>query len=33
MDKQYYKRTGGTWKSPPNGNTHRLTQNNTKKNI
>ena len=33
MDKHYYKRTRGTWRRPRNGNTHRLTQNNTKKNI
>ena len=33
MDKQYYKRTRGTRRWPQNGNTHRLTQNNTKKNI
>ena len=33
MDKQYYKRTRATWRRPQNGNTHRLTQNNTKKNI
>ena len=33
MDKQYYKRTRQTWRSPQNGNTHRLTQNDTKKNI
>ena len=31
MDKQYYKRTRGTWRRPQNGNTHRLTQNNTKR--
>ena len=33
MDKQYYKRARGTWRRPQNGNTHRLTQNETKKNI
>ena len=33
MDKQYYKRTRGTWRRPQNGNTRRLAQNNTKKNI
>ena len=33
MNKQYYKRTRGTWRRPQNGNTHRLTQNDTKKNI
>ena len=33
MDKQYYKRTRGSWRRPQNGNTNRLTQNNTKKNI
>ena len=33
MDKQYYKRTRGTWRTLQNGNTHRLTQNNIKKNI
>ena len=30
---EYYTRTRGTWRRPQNGNTHRLTQNNTKKNI
>ena len=33
MDNQYSKRSRGTWKRPQNGNTYRLTQNNTKKNI
>ena len=33
MDKQYYKRTRRAWRRPQNGNTRRLTQNNTKKNI
>ena len=33
MDKQYHKRTRGTWRRPRNGNTRRLTQNNIKKNI
>ena len=33
MDKQYYKRTRGTWRRSQNGNTRRLAQNNTKKNI
>ena len=33
MDKQYYKRTRRTWRKSQSGNTHRLTQNNTKKNI
>ena len=33
MDKQYYKRPRGTWRRHQNGNTHRLTQNDTKKNI
>ena len=33
MDKQYYKRTRGTWKRSQNGSTQRFTQNNTKNNI
>ena len=33
MDKQHYERTRRTWRRPQNGNTHRLTQNNTEKNI
>ena len=33
MDKQYYKRTRGTWRRLKNKNIHRLTQNGTKKNI
>ena len=33
MDKQYYKRARRTWRRPQNGNTRRLTQKNTKKNI
>ena len=33
MDKVHYKKARRTWKRPQNGNTRRLTQNNTKKNI
>ena len=33
MDIQYYNKTRRTWSRLQNGNTRRLTQNNTKKNI
>ena len=33
MEKQHYKRTRGTWRKPQNGNIHRITENDSEKNI